>query len=170
MIDFKKVTGIIAGLGLILGTTTTTVAMTPNTPSTSSTFRQIEQPLSLKLVVTLGGLGLIGLELWWFLFYQSQSQKAEAKEGVQELTITVDSGYVPNHVIVQAGQPVKLNFFRKDPSSCLNQVLIPDFKISKNLELNQMTSVEFTPEKTGQYSFTCGMNMFKGTIEVETAK
>jgi plastocyanin domain-containing protein len=31
-------------------------------------FQQIEQPLSHKIGVTLGGMGLIGLELWWFLF------------------------------------------------------------------------------------------------------
>lgn len=31
-------------------------------------FAKIEQPLALKLAVTLGGVGLIGLELWWFLY------------------------------------------------------------------------------------------------------
>jgi len=30
-------------------------------------FSPIEQPLSLKVGITLGGLSLIGLELWWFL-------------------------------------------------------------------------------------------------------
>jgi plastocyanin domain-containing protein len=33
----------------------------------SQPFEQIEQPLGVKIAVTLGGLGLIGLELWWFL-------------------------------------------------------------------------------------------------------
>ena len=33
----------------------------------SSQFRSIEQPFELKLAVTVGGLALIGLELWWFL-------------------------------------------------------------------------------------------------------
>ena len=37
-------------------------------------FRQIEQPLALKLGVTLAGVGLIGLELWWFLLSQPQPQ------------------------------------------------------------------------------------------------
>ncbi|WP_377477364.1 MAG: hypothetical protein P2A85_02695 [Microcoleus anatoxicus] len=38
-------------------------------PSHSNTqFQTIEQPLGLKVGVTLGGLTLIGLELWWFLF------------------------------------------------------------------------------------------------------
>lgn len=109
----------------------------------------------------------MGLELWWFLFSKNQSQKAAAKQGVQELTITVDGGYEPSRVVVSAGQPVRLNFFRKDPSSCLQTVLLPDFHIARDLNLNQVTAIEFTPEKPGQYPFTCGMNMFRGVIEVE---
>ncbi|MFP4133241.1 MAG: hypothetical protein ACLFQP_04690 [Halothece sp.] len=30
-------------------------------------FQKVEQPLTVKLLVTAGGVGLIGLELWWFL-------------------------------------------------------------------------------------------------------
>ncbi|WP_017303066.1 hypothetical protein [Spirulina subsalsa] len=41
--------------------------MDHSTPPKDPTFEQIEQPLVLKLAVTAGGLGLIGLELWWFL-------------------------------------------------------------------------------------------------------
>ena len=39
----------------------------------TSQFQKIEQPLSLKLAVALGGLGLIGAELWWFMFSKSKS-------------------------------------------------------------------------------------------------
>ena len=38
-----------------------------------SQFRHIEQPIELKLAVTLGGLILIGLEIWWFLLSQTVS-------------------------------------------------------------------------------------------------
>lgn len=72
MINLSKITATIVGLWLIFGTATTTVAVAKTTPSNHSNFRQIEQPLPLKLIVTLGGIGLMGLELWWFLFYQSQ--------------------------------------------------------------------------------------------------
>ena len=34
----------------------------------TSQFQKIEQPIGLKLAVALGGLGLIGAELWWFMF------------------------------------------------------------------------------------------------------
>lgn len=39
-------------------------------------FPRIHQPLALKVAVTLGGLGLIGLELWWFLFSKTKAQAA----------------------------------------------------------------------------------------------
>ncbi|MEA5569021.1 MULTISPECIES: hypothetical protein [unclassified Anabaena] len=36
-------------------------------------FRQIEQSLPIKAAVTIGGLGLIGLELWWFILSKPKS-------------------------------------------------------------------------------------------------
>ena len=130
-------------------------------------FRRIEQPLVLKAGVTLGGLGLIGLELWWFLLSKKQTQKVASHEGVQELAITVDGGYEPSRVVVKAGQPVRLSFLRRDPSSCLEKVVFPDFHLARDLVLNRVISVEFTPQKPGEYLFTCGMNMFQGVIEVQ---
>jgi plastocyanin domain-containing protein len=39
----------------------------------STQFRRIEQPLWLKGGITAGGVGLIGLELWWFLGHHAKS-------------------------------------------------------------------------------------------------
>jgi plastocyanin domain-containing protein len=85
---------------------------------------------------------------------------------MQEVTVTVDGGYDPSHIVVQAGQPVRLNFYRKDPSSCLEEVRFPDFRIAQALPVNQTTAIEFTPTQPGRYEFACGMNMFRGTVEV----
>ena len=159
---------ILAGLGLFLGTISGgQAAQMPvdHSPSTAQ-FRRIEQPLGIEVLVTLGGLGLIGLELWWFLFSQRQARQVESIQGIQEITITVDGGYNPETIVVKAGQPVRLNFLRRDPNSCLEKVLLPDFHIAQDLSLNQVTAIEFTPEKTGKYPFTCSMNMFRGVIEV----
>ncbi|ABA23835.1 conserved hypothetical protein [Trichormus variabilis ATCC 29413] len=43
-------------------------------------FPPINQPLGKKLAITLGGLGLIGLELWWFLLSKPKSQTAVATD------------------------------------------------------------------------------------------
>jgi plastocyanin domain-containing protein len=165
--------GSIASLGIVLGIASGEAsAQTSHEthPQTANQFQRIDQPLGNKVAVTLGGLGLIGLEIWWFLLSKPKSQKAVATDGnIQEVTVIVDGGYDPSRIVVQAGKPVRLRFERKDPSSCLEQVVIPDFHIAADLPLNQVTTVEFTPETTGEYTFTCGMNMFRGAIAVQAA-
>ena len=166
--------GLIAGLAIGLTAHEAEAQMPPqmNEQPVEQTgqFRKIEQPLSHKLAVTIGGLGLIGLELWWFLLSKPKSRQATAKGGIQQVTVTVDGGYEPSYIVVKAGQPVKLNFDRKDPTSCLEEVRFPDFQIAQILPLNQTTAIEFTPEQPGNYTFTCGMNMFRGVIEVQPAE
>lgn len=170
MIMLKKILlGNLAGLGVLFSATAATAQMPMASPQETTQFRRIDQPTGLKLGVTVGGLALIGLELWWFLYSKNRVQKADTtNQGIQEVTITVDGGYEPSQVVVNAGQPVRLNFDRRDPSSCLEQVRFPDFGIAQDLKLNQVTPIEFTPQVPGQYSFTCGMNMFRGTVEVQS--
>ncbi|MBD2103062.1 cupredoxin domain-containing protein [Leptolyngbya sp. FACHB-261] len=172
MLNESKMLGSLASLGFLLSATSsmavaqTPMAMPSHSSEQTSELRQIEQPLALKVGVTLGGLALLGLEVWWFLLSKPKSQPAQAHEGIQEMAITVEGGYEPSRVVVKAGQPVRLNFLRRDPNSCLEKVLLPDFQIAEYLPLNQTISVEFTPEKPGQYVFTCDMNMFRGVVEV----
>ena len=184
MLSKSKMIGSLAGLGFFLALipnitlaeavrpwrcsiaqgTRTKMDMPASTEKQTSQFQRIEQPIGLKLAVALGGLGLIGAELWWFMFSKTKSQKASIKQGIQEVDIVVDGGYTPDRIEVAAGEPVKLNFYRQDASSCLEQVLLPDFNKALDLTLNQTTSVEIVPERSGEYNFTCGMNMYRGTI------
>ena len=168
--------GTLASLGILLGAISGAISaetnlngMNQHTATQSNQFQRIEQPLGNKIAVTLGGLSLIGLELWWFLLSKSKSRTAIADSGVQEITVTVDGGYEPSRIVVQAGQPVRLNFDRRDPNSCLEEVRFPDFQIAQILPLNQVTAIEFTPNKPGRYEFACGMNMFRGVVEAQAA-
>ena len=175
MLNKTNLYGSLAGLGFFLALTPNIalaqknikVEMPASAGEQTSQFQKIEQPLSLKIAVAVGGLGLIGAELWWFMFSKTKSQKAQVKQGIQEVDIVVDGGYTPDKIEVTAGEPVKLNFYRQDPSGCLEQVLLPDFNKALDLTLNETTSVEIVPEKPGEYTFTCGMNMYRGTIEVK---
>lgn len=45
-------------------------------PSPSQGIQKIEQPLPVKAGVIVGGVTLIGLELWWFLFSKKKAQPA----------------------------------------------------------------------------------------------
>jgi plastocyanin domain-containing protein len=157
--------GALAGLSVLLGNPARAIAA--STVDAIAPFQRIEQPIHNKIFVALGGLGLIGLELWWFILDKPQGVRASVQGKIQEITIIVDGGYEPNQVIVRAGQPVRLNFNRQDPSSCLEEVRFPKFQIARKLPLNQVTTIEIAPDKVGQYEFTCGMNMFRGVLNVQ---
>jgi plastocyanin domain-containing protein len=161
----KKLTGILLSMGLSVGIASSMSAQ--EMKHNSAKFQPIQQPISLKIAIAIGGLSLIGAQLWWFLGSKPKSQQAEMSDGVQEVTITVDGGYVPSLVTVKRGQPVRLQFNRRDPSSCLEKVLFPDFHVAQDLVLNQTTPVEFTPDSLGVFQFSCGMGMFHGAIAVE---
>jgi plastocyanin domain-containing protein len=142
----------IASLGMVLGIASgNSFAQMPHQMSDrTGQFQPIEQPLSNKIIVTVGGLGLIGLELWWFLFSKPKSAKTTTQGDIQEITVTVDGGYEPSQIVVRSNQKVRLNFDRKDPSSCLEEIRFPDLGIARTLPLNKVTPIEFTPEKPGK--------------------
>ncbi|WP_353931639.1 cupredoxin domain-containing protein [Okeanomitos corallinicola TIOX110] len=171
----KVILSSIAGLGLAFSVASDQVVAQINNemPATqrlqTTQFRHIEQPFWVKGAVTTAGLGLIGLEIWWFLLSKPKPQTAKAHNGIQEIDITVDGGYEPSRIIINAGQRVRLNFLRRDPSSCLEEIRLPDFHIAKNLPLNEVTPIEFTSNKPGTYTFNCGMNMYRGVVEVKSA-
>lgn len=85
MLSKKTILGNFVGLGFLLGFSSgVAVAQMPHEMPASSSesttqFRRIEQPLGLKVGVTVGGTALIGLELWWFLFSKTKAQQAENK-------------------------------------------------------------------------------------------
>lgn len=115
-----------------------------------------------KLLVTLAGLASIGFVYWFFLM------RRETAVAVSDaVDITVDGGYKPEVITVKRGKPVTLRFLRKDPSSCLDEVVLPDFKTRKELPLGTEVPVTIVPKTAGSFIYSCGMNMFHGTIIVE---
>ncbi len=114
-----------------------------------------------KVIVTIIGIAGIIFTYWFFLM-----KKDEVVEATDSMDIIVDGGYSPSTISIPKGKRTNLNFFRKDHSSCLEEIVLGDFKIRKYLPLNQEVSIAITPEKTGTYDFACGMNMFHGKIIV----
>ena len=114
-----------------------------------------------NIIVTVAGIGIIGFIYWFFLM-----KKEKAVVGGDVVDIKVDGGYSPDTISVAKGKKTTLRFTRKDPSSCLEEVVIPEFKVRKFLPLNQAVSIELSPEKAGEYEFVCGMNMFHGKLIV----
>ncbi len=114
-----------------------------------------------KILVIIFSLAGIAFTYWFFLM-----KKEEVVSVTDSVDIVVEGGYTPNTISIPKGKTTKISFFRKDPSSCLEEVVLSDFKIKKFLPLNQKVTVEVTPQKEGEYKFSCGMNMFHGKIKV----
>lgn len=114
-----------------------------------------------KLIVLVFGIFGIIITYWFFLM------KKEKEVAVyKEVDIIVDGGYNPEVISIPINQTTKLNFIRKDPTDCLEEIVLGDFKIRKTLPLNQKVSIEITPKKTGEFMYSCGMNMYHGRIIV----
>jgi len=122
-----------------------------------------------EIVVTLGGLGVIGF-LAWFFFGPKQAQTAQVKGNVQEIIVTVKGGYSPDIIRVQKDVPLRLIFDRQEAGDCSSRVVFPDFQASKTLAPFARTTLEFTPDKAGEFGFACGMNMLHGALIVEEGK
>ncbi len=115
-----------------------------------------------KILITGGGVALIGF-IYWF-FFGKRDEAAEVESGKED--IVVDGGYKPQTIKVKKGEEVTLTLLRKDPNSCLEEFILPDFKIKKYLPLNKKVEISFTPNKAGEYPFHCGMNMYHGKVVV----
>lgn len=121
-----------------------------------------------EILVTIGGLVLMPLILWYFFWSEKKSARAVAAGGgVQEIEVQVRGGYDPDVLIVEAGRPVRIEFRRNETADCSEEVVFGDFGIRKKLPAFQTTPVEFTPESPGEYVFTCGMAMMRGKLIVE---
>ena len=113
------------------------------------------------IVAIVGSLGIIFT--WWFFLFKKEKETAVEKE----VDIIVSGGYSPEVISIQKGKTTKINFIRKDSTDCLSEVVLPDFKIRKELPLNGKVTVEINPQKSGEFGFACGMNMYHGKIIVK---
>ena len=123
--------------------------------------------MQAKLIVTIFGVLLIVSVNWYFFFSRKKSASADIKEeGIQEVKIIVKGGYDPDVIVVKKGISVRLDFYRDETDDCSDTIVFGDFKIRKPLPAFKTTPIEFTPEKEGEYVFTCGMGMMRGKLIV----
>ena len=122
---------------------------------------------STEIAVVIGGVLLVAFVLWYFFGERESVSATVGKEGVQELKITVKGGYSPDVIVVRENVPVRLNFYRDETASCSERVIFSDFGISRELPPFKTTAIEFTPDRTGEFTFMCGMSMMRGKLIVE---
>jgi plastocyanin domain-containing protein len=122
---------------------------------------------STEIVVVIAGVALIAFVLWYFFGERERIAARAGAGGVQEIDIIVKGGYSPDVVVVRAGSLVRLNFYRDETASCSDRVIFGDFGVARDLPAFKTTPVEFTPDRAGEFTWTCGMNMLRGKLVVE---
>ncbi len=115
------------------------------------------------VVVVLGAALIVG-ELWYFLGPRKTAAVRLAKNQPQEIRVLVKGGYDPDTILVEAGRPVRLLFYRDETEACSERVVFESLDIDRQLPPFETTTVEFTPQKPGDYPFRCGMSMLRGRV------
>jgi len=94
------------------------------------------------------------------------SNAAVVQDGFQTVTTKLFPGmYEP--ITVQKGIPLKwtIKARKGDINGCNNEIVIPAFDISKKLEAGD-NIIEFTPDETGTFTYSCWMGMIRSRITV----
>lgn len=129
--------------------------------------------VSAALVIILGimmmgrGLSLSGITI------AAKNTVSQSIEGIarldgdiQVVTSSIGSrSYAP--VVVQKGIPVRwaIKADKQNLNGCNNAITIPEYGIEKKLMPGD-NIIEFTPQKTGNITFTCWMGMITSNIKV----
>lgn len=115
-----------------------------------------------KIVVSIFSVGGIAFTYWFFLL-----KNEKQIEATNSIDVIVEGGYSPENIIIPKGKVTRINFLRKDPTSCLEEVVLDDFHIKKYLPLNKEVTIELKPQKAGEFKYHCSMNMYHGKIIVK---
>jgi plastocyanin domain-containing protein len=91
---------------------------------------------------------------------------ASASKQIINISVT-EKGFEPSTLKVNSGDDISLAVTRKTDSTCAKEILFPAQKIKKELPLNKTVTINLGKLKKGEVSFSCGMNMVSGVINVQ---
>lgn len=98
---------------------------------------------------------------------RSKTQKTIAQK-VQNVRISLtERGYQPESFTLRKGIPARVTFIRKTEDDCGKEVVFPAYNIKRTLPLNTPVTIRFTPQRSGSFSFVCGMDMLSGKFIVQ---
>ena len=82
-----------------------------------------------------------------------------------EMDVTSRGSYEPSTLTVQVGTPVDWKINGADFMGCADTLILSAFGVNERLKTGA-NLVQFTPTKTGRYTFSCSMGMIRGTMIV----
>lgn len=93
---------------------------------------------------------------------------ADAKKAGKTVQMTVtEDGYLPARIEARKGEPLTLVITRKTERTCATELVIKEYGVNQPLPLGKAVTVTFTPSKSGQVKYACGMDMISGTLVVQ---
>ena len=120
--------------------------------------------------VAAGAALLAGIQVFFFGKKKSRARAARPDPARGAVTIRVEGGYDPDTVIAPRGKPLRLLFDRREDSPCSDEIVFPDFGIRRRLPAHAVSEIVITPDRAGEFPFSCGMNMLHGKIVVVDEK
>ncbi|HKX31403.1 MAG TPA: cupredoxin domain-containing protein, partial [Blastocatellia bacterium] len=97
----------------------------------------------------------------------SPIRERQDESKIQTIKVVLDDqGYQPASIELKQGLPARIEFVRRTEGGCGKEILIPEYGIKRELPVNEPVMIEFTPVRSGEYAFTCGMKMLHGKIVV----
>ena len=98
----------------------------------------------------------------------TEAGASDRTQDVQTAKVVVtEQGFEPAKISLRSGTPARITFVRMTDKTCATEVVFPSLNIKRALPLNEPVVIEFTPAKTNEIAFTCGMNMLRGTLIVQ---
>ncbi len=112
------------------------------------------------------GLIALALSFVFLAAFAGYGQTAAQEKKVQTVKLTVgDDGYVVTPSKIAKDVPVRMEVDLQTVKGCARTVVIGAFGVRKTVKQDD-TTIEFTPDKTGDIHIACGMNMVKGSFTV----
>ena len=98
---------------------------------------------------------------------QADAQSKSAKPKVQTARVLITpQGHSRTSINLRRDVETHLTFVRQTNETFANEVVIPDYGVKRTLPLDVPVAVSFTPKRSGEVAFTCGMNMYRGKLIV----
>lgn len=105
---------------------------------------------------------------------QARASKASAAHGIVEGTVengvrvvevaVTEDGFVPSKIKANKGEKVRLVVTRRTDRTCAKEIVMAEHGIEQPLPLGKPVTVEFTPKKSGELRYACGMNHVAGVV------
>lgn len=123
----------------------------------------------LLITVTMAGFAFGGVTSGKYSGSQQSLDMLAAQTKANDVMVIdakVAAGGYPR-ITVEVNKPVRINFKVDETSlnGCNNEIIIPEWNISKKLTVGD-NFVEFTPAKTGTFTYSCWMGMLSSSISV----